>query len=142
MPTKKNIQDPELLFDYFEQYKIWVKENPKKEHFFIPSLKKEISVRRDLPLTWDGFEIWLRRNKILSKLQDYKENKENRYTEYAYIIRAINQEIYQDKFTGAAVGLFNANIIARDLGLVDKKENSLELKGSKKIEDWLRKDND
>ena len=30
--------------------------------------------------------------------------------------------MFEQKFAGAAVGLFNADIIARDLGLTDKQE--------------------
>ena len=30
--------------------------------------------------------------------------------------------MFEQKFAGAAVGLFNANIIARDLGLADKQD--------------------
>lgn len=40
-------------------------------------------------------------------------------------IEFIEQTIYVQKFEGAAVGAFNANIISRELGLVDK--NSLEV---------------
>ena len=38
------------------------------------------------------------------------------------IIRKIETVIRQQKFDGAAAGLLNANIIARDLGLADKSE--------------------
>ena len=31
--------------------------------------------------------------------------------------------MYSDKYEGAAVGIYNPNIIARDLGLADKTEN-------------------
>ena len=41
-----------------------------------------------------------------------------------YIIRAIGLEIYEDKFNGATAGVFQHNIIARDLGLTDKKDLS------------------
>lgn len=34
----------------------------------------------------------------------------------------VEEIIRTQKFEGAAVGAFNANIIARDLGLSDKKE--------------------
>ena len=34
------------------------------------------------------------------------------------------QIIYNQKFTGAAADMLNANIIARDLGLSDKKDHS------------------
>ena len=122
MSTKKNIPTPKLLLNYFSKYKEYCKSNSKKEYAFIQSLKKEIGVTREIPYTWDGFEIWLRNNKIIAKLDDYKANKDKRYTEYADIIHAIGQEIYEDKYTGAVAGVFNSNIIARDLGLTDKKE--------------------
>jgi hypothetical protein len=38
------------------------------------------------------------------------------------VIREIEDTIYIQKFEGAAAGLFESNIIARDLGLIDKQE--------------------
>ena len=38
------------------------------------------------------------------------------------VITRIRETAYNQKFTGAAADLLNANIIARDLGLSDKKE--------------------
>ena len=40
------------------------------------------------------------------------------------VITRVERIIFAQKFEGAAAGLFNANIIARDLGLADKKELS------------------
>lgn len=40
------------------------------------------------------------------------------------VITQAEAVIYQQKFTGAAADLLNPNIIARDLGLADKKELS------------------
>jgi len=40
-----------------------------------------------------------------------------------HVIHEAEQVIYDQKFTGAAAELLNANIIARDLGLVDKKDH-------------------
>lgn len=40
------------------------------------------------------------------------------------VITRAEAVIYQQKFTGAAADLLNPNIIARDLGLADKKELS------------------
>ena len=122
MPTKKKIETPEALYQYFEQYKQHCKSNPKKENFYSAKRDKQVSINREVPLTWDGFEIWLRTNRKLAKLDDYKSNKDGRYSEYADIIRAIGKEIYQDKYIGASVGIYQHNIIARDLGLADKKE--------------------
>lgn len=122
MPTNKNIQTPELLYDYFKQYCNFAKANFKKEYVYNHKHDKQVGIDREIPLTWDGFEIWLRTNKIIVRLDDYKSNKDNRYSEYADIIHAINQEIYEDKFTGSVAGVFNPNIIARDLGLKEQTE--------------------
>lgn len=40
------------------------------------------------------------------------------------IIGRVEAVIHEQKFTGAAADLLNANIIARDLGLADKREHS------------------
>jgi hypothetical protein len=49
------------------------------------------------------------------------------------IITRIEQVIYSQKFEGATVGVYNSNIIARDLGLTDKQEISkTKIKVSKK----------
>lgn len=53
------------------------------------------------------FQTWL----------NYKEREE-----FKGAITRIEDFIYNQKFIGASVGAFNANIIARDLGLVDKKD--------------------
>ena len=50
---------------------------------------------------------------------DYKKNKG---AEFSYICQAAEQTIREQKFMGAAAGFFNHAIIARDLGLVDKKD--------------------
>ena len=80
----------------------------------------------------------LRKNKIIVRLDDYKANKDDRYSGYADIIHVIDREIYEDKITGAVAGVFNANIIARDLGLAEKQE----IKGNVNIDPikWVGED--
>ena len=124
MPTKKNIRTPEKLYEYFEQYKEDCKSNPKQENIWNSREGKQAHLDREIPLTWNGFEVWLFKKKILTCINDYKSNKEERYTEYANIIRAIDGEIYEDKFAGATAGIYQHNIIARDVGLADKKDHS------------------
>ncbi len=43
--------------------------------------------------------------------------------DFRRVTREIESIIYQQKFSGAAADLLNANIIARDLGLADKKDH-------------------
>ena len=128
MPTDKNIKTPEKLYSYFEKYKDYCKQNPKKENIWNSRSEKEVSLNREIPITWVGFENYLRKQKVITTLQDYEFNKDERYNEYITIVRAIKDEIYEDKNNGAVTGIFQHNIIARDLGLVDKKD--VEHKGS------------
>jgi len=122
MSTQKNIKTPEILYQHFEAYKKQCKKSPKKENFWSTKLDKQISVDREIPYTWNGFEIWLRKNGIIVRLDDYKADKGGRYTDYADIIHTIDAIIYEDKVTGATAGIFQHNIIARELGLTDKKD--------------------
>lgn len=55
----------------------------------------------------------------------FKNNKD-----FGSVYESINQIIYSQKFEGASVGAFNANIIARDLGLREKTELSTPEDGS------------
>lgn len=81
-----------------------------------------INLKTIRPYTWVGFEAYLFERGVLANLDHYKCNLENRYQEFIEIIRAIDKIMFAQKFEGAAVGVFNANIIARDLGLADKSE--------------------
>ena len=51
--------------------------------------------------------------------KDYKKRDD-----FIEVTSAVEQIIYDQKFTGAAADLLNSNIIARDLGLSDKKDHS------------------
>jgi hypothetical protein len=77
------------------------------------------------PYTWDGFENYLFLKGVLAKLDDYKANKEGRYSDFTDIIARIDSVIFNNKYTGAAVGLFDPRIVSRDLGLVDKRETTV-----------------
>jgi hypothetical protein len=67
--------------------------------------------------TWDGLELYL----DIYSLRDYKTKPE--YKDFSQVITRIEKIIFNQKFTGAASGFLNPNIIARDLGLTDKVES-------------------
>lgn len=120
----KKISEPEILYSLFLEYKDWCKANPRKENMPDYKAATSFAVDRERPMTWDGFEVWLFDQGIIKRLDDYRANKEGRYTEFADIISRIDKIIRTDKFEGATVGIYNHNIIARDLGLIDKSETS------------------
>ena len=75
-----------------------------------------VPVPKIRPFTWDGLEIFL----DIDRLRHYKTD--TNYQDFLPVIERIGKIIYNQKFSGAASGFFNANIIARDLGLADKKD--------------------
>lgn len=63
--------------------------------------------------------------KYLAELAETLRNKEEKTDDeeaLSYILARARAKCYNQKFEGAAVGAFNANIIARVLGLTDKTE--------------------
>lgn len=79
-----------------------------------------------VPYTWQGLYVFLG----VVSLKRYKEKNE-----YVPIITHIGNVIYNQKYTGAAAGLFNANIIARDLGLAESVKSEDITKLSKEDRD-------
>jgi hypothetical protein len=117
----KNIPTPEMFQDLFEQYK---KEHKGKVRYTHQVSAKHglVKIPHEPPLTWGSFDVWLRHNGYIEDTEDYRGNLDGRYSSFKGVIRTINQEIYEDKFIGASVGEYQHNIIARDLGLIDKQE--------------------
>lgn len=80
----------------------------------------EVSRETETPYTFTGLFLFLDIDE--NTWQRYR--KEKPYEDFWAITARIDKIIYTQKFEGAAVGAFNANIIARDLGLADKKDVS------------------
>lgn len=114
---KPIFSDPDALWDACIEYFSWVEENPLKEAQAF-AYQGKVTVE-ELPkmraMTVTGLCIFLDINR--STWDDYRsvEGLSNITTRVDEIIR-------DQKFSGAAAGLLNANIIARDLGLADKSE--------------------
>lgn len=120
---RKAFTGPDQLFSLACEYFKRVDETPIPKQDFIKggeSAGSIIELKNMRPYTWCGLEAYLFEKGFISTLQDYKANRENRYTEYVEVIRVLEKIIYDQKFSGASVGVFNATIISRDLGLVDQ----------------------
>lgn len=126
--VSKNLKSPEELWGHACAYFQMVDEMPSEKQDFIRGGElagKIVRLESIQPYTWAGFSDYLCEKGILARISDYKSNKDNRYEEFAPIIARINDVMFDQKFRGAAVGAFKENIIARDLGLTDKTENTL-----------------
>jgi len=118
----KNIETPEKLWEYFKEYQKINKQNPRYINQLCNRTGAIIPVPFKPPLTWEGFECLLADKDVITTLNDYKSNRDNRYKSYVEVITRIRNELFKDKFEGASIGLYKENIIARDLGLKDRQD--------------------
>ncbi|PHR23570.1 MAG: DNA-packaging protein [Desulfotalea sp.] len=118
----KIFSSPEILWEEACKYFEWIDENPLQESKIFNGRdgidKDTIDIMR--AYTWDGLELFLG----IDSLREYKTNPD--YKDFSQVITRVGKIIYNQKFEGAAAGLLNANIIARDLGLTDKTDNKNE----------------
>lgn len=112
----KLFESPEILLEAAMEYFKWCSDNPLIEIDFKGKDADEVHIPKMRAFTWDGLELYL----DVYSLRDYKTNP--KYKDFSQVITRIEKIIYNQKFTGAAAGFLNPNIIARDLGLTDKKE--------------------
>ncbi len=84
-------------------------------------------VPTETPYTWTGLYLFL--DISHTTWQDYEDREA-----FIAICTRVRHIIYTQKFEGAAVGAFNANIIARDLKLKDASESEIKVSQLPKIE--------
>lgn len=138
---------PDLLWDAACEYFQWCTDNPwmKMEQNKGKTSMKVTLTNDDVdldtiqpntlvglptarPFTISGLCLYLDCSSSYFRTFKYErsEKKKEELTEldkdFLTVITRIEETIYTQKFEGAAVGAYNPNIIARDLGLVDKKD--------------------
>lgn len=125
----------EACCEYFE----WVEKNPliEAKPFAFQGESWIESVPKMRAMTISGLCLFLDIDR--STWTDWKT-----VDDFSAIVRKAEEVIYSQKFAGAAADLLNANIIARDLGLADKKDHqssdgSMSPKG-KSLDDFYEDD--
>lgn len=112
---------------------------------------EEVKIPTASPFTLAGLCIFLDVNTVyfnhFEKALRGKTDKES--IDFYQVITHVREIIYNQKFEGATVGVYNANIIKADLGIVDRSE--LEIKAPlteeerekriKALEDKMNNDN-
>jgi hypothetical protein len=146
----KLFTSPELLWDTACEYFNWCDEHPehiveqKKGNINIKELNIEegvdtknmlsplVYLPTKIPYTLTGLCLYFDCSRNW-----WNEFKNSDHKDFVGVITRIEETVYEQKFKGAAVGYFNANIIARDLGLTDKNDfttNGKDLNASIQIE--------
>ena len=121
----KIFSSPNQLWKAAIEYFEWSDENPLLEQkaFAYQGVitKTEITKMRAYTITGLCIFLGVTRN-YLTDLKDRLNLETRQGKDFARIIKMIEEIIFTQKFEGAAADLLNANIIARDLGLTDKKD--------------------
>lgn len=112
--------NPEHLWVACLEYFEWVEDNPLKEAKVAQKKGEPTVIEMDKmrAMTITGLCVFL--DIVESTWSDWRANRQD----LSSVITRAEQIIRSQKFEGAAADLLNANIIARDLGLAEKKEHS------------------
>lgn len=115
---KPIFENPDDLWDACQQYFAWVEDNPLYEAkaFAFQGVVTVSELPKMRAMTIEGLCIFL--DIAVTTWGNYRERED-----FLSVTTRAEEIIRQQKFTGAAADLLNANIIARDLGLADKVEN-------------------
>lgn len=129
----------------WQQYFQWVDNNPWYKNEAVKSGELAgtiIKVPTARPYSEIGFCAF--HNLGEKYLQQLAKNLDNKniegvslddHEELSSVLTQARARCYAQKFEGASVGAFNANIIARDLGLTDKQETKHTIKIGADLED-------
>ena len=118
----KYIETPEKLWELFCDYVKKEAESPMFKTEYVGQEGDKVQTPLQVPITFEGFECYVADLGIIQDLGDYSKNDDDRYTDYAPIITRIRENCFVQNYKGAAVGLFNANLVAKKLGLVEKQD--------------------
>ena len=123
MGKNKYIENSDVMWELFTEYKKETKSKPRLKHVFVGKDGNSNHEELERPLTIEGFECFCFDKGVINDLGDYFKNKDGRYSEYAPICSRIKQAIRCDQIEGGMVGQYNPSITQRLNGLVDKQEH-------------------
>lgn len=117
---------PDTLWDAACQYFKWVEDNPlfKDQVNFYQGVPVHEPVPLMRAMTLDGLFLFLDISHVT--WLNYRKKKD-----FITIVTRVEAVIRAQKFAGAAAEMLNPNIIARDLGLVDKQKLDTTIKDSR-----------
>lgn len=118
----KLFKTPELLWESACEYFQWCDDNPwQRNETTIKGDKIEVkTIPTERPYTMTGLCLYLNCN--TQYFNQFKHNLKEEDKDFSLVVTRIEETVYTQKFEGAAVGAFNSSIIARDLGLSEKRE--------------------
>lgn len=113
-----------LLWEAACEYFQWCDDNPWVKKQWVGKEGREVELPTQRPYTMSGLCLYLNTNPgYFSDFKASLEGKEDKKSkDFSDTIARIEEVIRTMKYEGAAVGAFNASLIGRDLGMVEKVE--------------------
>jgi hypothetical protein len=113
---------PDIMLKAAYEYFQWCDEHPLIEIDYRGSKIEKVELPKMRAYTMQGLACFLHVNTVYFNHfeSDIKDKEDDLSKDFSKIITHLREIIYNQKFTGAAAGFLNPNIIARDLGLSDK----------------------
>lgn len=109
---------PELLWEAACEYFEWCLENPMMQVDFRGKDSDKVELPHPTPMTMNGLCLYLDCSEgYFRSVKCTSDDKD-----LLAIITRIEKITFEQQYKGAAAGFYNANIISRALGMVDKKE--------------------
>lgn len=128
---EKIFQSPQSLWESACEYFEYIdKSTFKAERVF--GTGKRLNENRAVPYTISGLCFFLRCDE--QTLKNYGTKEE--YKDFHEVVRQINQVCFTQKFSLAAAGLLNANLISRDLGLRDANDINVKYNIEKQLSEF------
>ena len=119
MGINKSIESPDKLWEYFLAYKKQVKDNPIIVKDWVGKDATNVHREKEKPLTFIGFQNYLDDKDIIGVVEQYFENRDNRYTDFIGICSRIKRNIQEDQISGGMAGIYNPSITQRLNSLTD-----------------------
>jgi hypothetical protein len=118
---------PSDMWEAALEYFTWCDDNPLIEIDYKGKDAKRVEMPKMRPYTMQGLCLYLNCNTVYFNQFETAIKGSDKETdkEFSKIVIRIREIVYNQKFTGAASGFLNPNIIARDLGLQDKQDHNI-----------------
>ena len=116
---------PELLWEAAAEYFKATESRKWKKKDWVGKDAMAVDRETETPFTLAGFCLYI--NASRHWYNEFRERaREEKKHDFLEVLSRIENIMFAQKFEGAAVGAFNQNIIARELGLTDKTESKIE----------------
>jgi hypothetical protein len=118
----RNLNNPQELWNLFLEYEnnLPIIEVPQS-HVKLGVVYLPIKA----PMTMEGFKDFCY-DKV-GVIKHYIDNTEGNYSDYCTIIARIKERIFNNNMSKAAAGMYKENLIARQLGMVDKNQTQVNI---------------